>query len=409
MFSFIKKLDRNHRSTLFTCFFIYMCSGIYTLVMGSVMPDLKAAYHLTDTMSGVFLSAHSAGNMIAGFVSALIPLYLGERRSITLLASLLALGFVMILFWGNPAWMFLAFLLTGFGRGSVTNFNNRTVNIVSGGSPAAANLLHASFAVGAIVSPMLFLAVRSWIGWRAAVAAVVVIGAVGIWRLSRLKLDRDRPDRKNKANSTLVFLKNPSFLIFGMMMFFYLCAEYAVNGWLVTYIQSKESLLSGFAASGEALTDAVRAYSQSMAALLWLVMLAGRLFCAALSSKVSQKIMMLVASIGAAVFYGLMLLSSSIPVVTLCVAGLGFCMAGICPMIYSDAAIFTNTYPMATSTLLAIGSSGAILMPALVGALAERFGFGGGMSAIFVAVVLLVVSALLNVVVKTHMPEQVNL
>ena len=61
MFAFIKKLDRNSRSTLFTCFFIYMCSGIYTLIMGSVMPDLKAAYQLSDTFSGVLLSAHSAG------------------------------------------------------------------------------------------------------------------------------------------------------------------------------------------------------------------------------------------------------------------------------------------------------------------------------------------------------------
>lgn len=406
MFAFIKKLDRNSRSTLFTCFFIYMCSGIYTLVMGSVMPDLKAAYHLSDTLSGVLLSAHSAGNMIAGFVSALIPLYLGERRSITVLASMLAIGFVMLLVSGNPVWMFLAFVLTGFGRGSVTNFNNRTVNVVSGGSPAAANLLHGSFAVGAIGAPMLFLAVRTWLGWRAAVIVVVCIGAVGIWRLTRLQLENDRPDRKNKTNRTLCFMKNPSFLILAAMMFFYLCAEYAINGWLVTYIQSKQSLLSSFGATGEELTNAVRAYSQSMAALLWMVILVGRLFCAAMSAKVSQKLMMLVASIGVAVFYGLMLAGSSIEVVTVCVAGLGFCMAGICPMIYSDAAIFTNTYPMATSIILAIGSSGAILMPTIVGALAERFGFEGGMSAILVAMVLLVVFSFLNVAVKTRVPDE---
>jgi len=406
MFSFFKKLDRNSRSTLLTCFFIYTCSGIYTLIMGSVMPDLKAAYSLSDTFSGLILSAHSAGNMIAGFVSALIPLYLGERRSITVLASLLAIGFLMILISGNPVWLLLALVLTGFGRGSVTNFNNRTVNVVSGGSPAAANLLHASFAIGAIVAPMLFLGVRNWLGWRAAIICVVMIGAVGIWRLTRLKLPNDRPDRKDKTNSTLCFLKNPSFLILALMMFFYLCAEYAVNGWLVTYIQSKQSLLSSFSATGEELTAAVRAYSQSMATLLWLVILFGRLFCAALSAKVSQKVMMLVASIGVAAFYGVMLASGSIQVVTVCVAGLGFCMAGICPMIYSDAAIFTNTYPMATSIILAIGSSGAILMPTIVGALAERFGFEGGMSAILVAMVLLVVFSILNVVVKTRMPAE---
>lgn len=409
MFSLFKKLDRNSRSTLYTCFFIYLCSGIYALIMGSVMPDLKAAYHLSDTLSGLLLSAHSAGNMIAGFVSALIPLYLGEKRSITLLASLQAIGFIMVIIYGNPVWMLVAFLLTGFGRGSVTNFNNRTVNAVSGGSPTATNLLHASFALGSVAASMLFLAVSTWLGWRAALIVVVSIGAVGVWRLSRLKLVNDRPDRKDKKNRTLRFLKNPSFLIHGSMMFFYLCTEYAVNGWLVTYIQNKQSLLADFAAEGEALISAVEAYSQSMAGLMWIVILVGRLFCAALSARVSQKKIMLVAGVGAAGFYGLMLVSNTIPVVTLCVAGLGFCMAGFGPMIYSDAAIFTNTYPLATSSLLAIGSAGAILMPALVGALAERFGFGGGMSAIFVAAVLLVVSSLLNVVVKTRVPEEAQI
>ena len=59
---------------------------------------------------------------------------------------------------------------------------------------------------------------------------------------------------------------------------------------------------------------------------------------------------------------------------------------------------------MATSLLLGIGSAGAIVMPTIVGSMAEKFGFTGGMSAILVTVVLLVVFAVLNVVVKTRKP-----
>ena len=142
-----------------------------------------------------------------------------------------------------------------------------------------------------------------------------------------------------------------------------------------------------------------------MATLLWVVMLLGRLFCAWLSSRVSQKKIMMVASFGVAAFFTMMLLSGTVPMVSIAVAGLGFCMAGICPMIYSDAAIFTNTYPMATGALLAIGSAGAIAMPTVVGALAESFGFTGGMSAFLVTVCLLMVFATLNVAVKTRRPE----
>lgn len=404
MFSFLRKLDKQGKILLATCFFAFFSNGSLALMMGSVMPDLKSAYGLSDTVSGLFLSAHSAGNLIAGFISGLVPLWLGQRKSIMLLASLGAVGFLMMVLWGNPIWLFVAFLFTGMGRGSVTNFDNRMVNLLSGGSPAATNLLHSSFAIGAILTPIVFLGLRTGVSWQAGLSYVIVLCAVSVWNFSRMRLKNDMPDRRDKVNSTMSFMKNPSFMILAMMMFCYLCSEYAINGWLVTYIQNKENLLASLAASGQDVT----AYSQTMATLLWVVMLIGRLICAALSAKVGQKILMMASSFGVAIFFGLMLTSSTVAMVSVSVAGLGLCMAGICPMIYSDAAIFTNTYPMATSILLGVGSGGAILMPTLVGSLAERFGFNGGMSAIFVTVLLLVVFSVLNVTVKTRMPEELQ-
>lgn len=403
MITLFKQLAKDQRRTLLACFFAFFVSGIFTLMMGSVLPDMKAAYQLSDTQSGLMLSAHSIGNLIAGFVSGLVPLLLGRRRSIVALSAFAGLGFLMMLLWGNPIFLILCFIFTGIGRGSISNFNNGTVSIVSGGSPVASNLLHAVFAIGAFSAPMIFLLLGGQGNWRTALLCVVALCCLSVFCFSRLRLEDDRPDPKDKANSTMVFLKNPSFLILGMMMFFYLCAEFSINGWLVTYLQNKEALLTSFPENTEA---AIRAYSQSMATLLWVVILAGRLTCAVLATKVPQKTLMLVASIGVVGFFTLMLLGSSIAVVTISISGLGFCMAGICPMIYSDAGIFSNTYSMATSTLLAIGSSGAILMPAIVGATADAFGFAGGMATILVMVVLLLVCAILNVTVKTRIPPE---
>lgn len=400
MFRFLKDLKAEDRPVLLICFFAFFCNGAVALILGSVMPDLKATYHLSDTVSGIFLSAHSIGNMIAGFTSALVPLFLGERKSIMLLSSLAFLGLAVMLITGNPVLLFLAFVLTGFGRGSVTNFNSRTVNRITDGSPAASNLLHASFAIGAIVTPLVFLLLSSLISWRVGVLFVVVCGAVSLFNFSRMKLENDRPDRRDKVNRTFRFLKNPAFLFLAGMMFCYLCSEYAINGWLVTYIQNKPELVSAFAADGGEVTSAIRAYSQAMATLLWAIMLVGRLGCAVLSAKVHQKKLMFIASLGVAAFFLLMLNSASVTMVTVSVAGLGLCMAGICPMIYSDAAPFTNAYPMATSCLLGFGSVGAIMMPTVVGSLADHLGFGGGMSAILVTVILLCVFSLLNLKAK---------
>jgi hypothetical protein len=69
MFSFIRKLSPKQRPLLFTCFFAFFANGTLSLTLGSVMPDLKNAYALSDTVSGLFLSAHSAGNLIVYYQS----------------------------------------------------------------------------------------------------------------------------------------------------------------------------------------------------------------------------------------------------------------------------------------------------------------------------------------------------
>lgn len=394
-FGFLKDIDKSSRSILYTCFFAFFFNGLFTLMMGSFLPDLKMQYGLTETQSGIMLSGHSAGNLLAAFTSGLVPLLLGRRKSMVVLCSMATLGFGMILVSGNPFWLVLAFIFTGIGRGSVSNFNNGTVNQLTNGNPAASNILHAFFAVGALSAPIVFLIFSRFGGWQAVVAGIIVLGLLVAVAFSRMRFQEDKPSRKDGAHSSMVFVKNRSYLIFAGMMFFYLCAEYSINGWLVTYLQSKPSLLTGFAASQNA-QGALQAFSQSMASLLWIIILVGRLTCAALSAKIAQKKLLLVNSAGAVVFFALLLFGESIPMVVVSVAGLGFCLAGICPMIYSDASYITNVYPMGTSTLLALGSIGAIAMPSIVGVMADHFGFVGGMASILVSVILLLVLALLN-------------
>lgn len=403
---FLGKIDKSSKKILYACFFAFFFNGMFTLMMGSIMPDMKLAYNLSDTQSGLMMSGHSAGNLLAGLFSGLVALYLGKRKSIVMLSVLSAVGFGMMLISGNPVWLVAAFVCTGIGRGSVSNFNNATVNQVTGGSPAASNLLHCFFAVGAFSAPMIFLLANSLAGWRLAVGIIVVLGLLVVINFTRMRLPDDMPDRKDKTQSSMVFLKNYSYLIAAGMMFFYLCAEYSINGWLVTYLQNKPAMMAVFSASENA-TSALKTYSQTMATLLWVIILVGRLTCAVLSKRIPQKRLLVVTSAGAVAFFALLLAGESVVVVTLAVAGLGFSLAGICPMIYSDASHITNVYPMGTSILLALGSIGAIVMPSIVGMTADAYGFTGGMTCILVAVVLLLVLAVINALVKPKLVEKV--
>ena len=390
----MNQLTKPQRTLLYACFYAFFCNGLIALMQGSMMPDMKAAYSLSDTAGGLMLSAHSIGNLAAGFLSGLVGACLGRKRTAMTLSALGFIGMLLIALFGAPGLLFVAFVLTGVGRGSISNFNNGTVNAITGGSATASNLLHAVFAIGAIFTPMAFLVLKGTFGWRAGPIFVAICGAISVLNLSRVTVENDRPAKSNRTGG-FGFMKDPAFLVLSAMMLFYLCSEYAINGWLVTYIQSKEVLRSALPGDG-----AVRAYSQTMATLLWGVILAGRLFCAWLSQRVNPRRLMLIASVGEAAAFAGMLFSGSIPAVTVCVALTGFCMAGICPMIYADAAWITNRYPLAVGILLSFGSIGGIAMPTIVGALADRYGFAGGMAAILVAICLLVLCAGINVVLK---------
>ena len=55
---------------------------------------------------------------------------------------------------------------------------------------------------------------------------------------------------------------------------------------------------------------------------------------------------------------------------------------------------------------IVIGTGGSIVMNALVGVLADHFGFDTGMRAIFITVILLGVLAILNAVLKMRCPQK---
>ncbi|MBQ9564061.1 MAG: MFS transporter [Synergistaceae bacterium] len=387
-------LQRAYRPLFRACLFSFLDIGVLSLILGSMLPDLRAAYGLSPALAGFLLAVYSVGNLSAGIVGGAAALLVGQRPAIVLLSALSCLGMLALGVWGAPAFLLLGFFAVGLGRGAIVNFGTRAVNILTDGSPVASNLLHAFFALGAILAPVVFFLLRNALGWKAGLALTALLGAATALTFFRVPMPEGGADGKAPARGgSMIFLRDPAFLVLALMMFCYLSSEYAINGWLVTYIQHKESLAAS-------LSGPAGAYSQMMAAVLWGVVLVGRLVCAALSGRVSQKTLLLASSLGAAAFFGGMLAGDDIRTVTICVAGLGFCMAGISPLIFSSAAYFTNNFPMATGTLYLLGGTGGALMPFLIGFLAGRFGFSGGMAAILGSFSLLTLFSVVNLFIR---------
>ena len=308
--------EQNKRYILGSCFYAFFINGITGLILGSLLPYLTQTYQLDYQVSGLLLSSHSVGNLVAGFIAGALPLYLGRKRSILLLCSATALGFIGMVLTGNPVLLLLSFLFTGIGRGSVSNFNNVIVTETSDGNPKALNILHSFFAIGAFIAPFLVLCFTQkqpvywkWSSLSVAVLSCVMIGLFGFMKLSGPSSMATHP----KQQRSFSFLKDSGFWISSGILFFYLCAETAINGWLVTYFKDSGIMTDG--------------YAQTLASLLWLVILFGRLTCAYLSQFVSKQKLLVGTAAGTVVFFVLLLSTRDLTVITISIIGLGFVLA----------------------------------------------------------------------------------
>ncbi len=368
------KLTKTQGLALAGCGTTFLINGFLALSLGSLMPFLRESYGFSYILSGSMLSMHSIGNLLSSFIAGVLPFRYGRRKTTIALGSMGIVFYLLLLFCGgNTTLLLFAFFLSGIARGSCTNINNSVINLTLPGKAWAMNVLHASFAVGAFICPFMIVALSGVgaEGWRIAVIILTVGYFLQQVIFSRIHMPDNYPTR-NKGGSDWSFLKNPRFILVCCIMFFYMCVEQGVNGWLVTYFQD-----SGFLSAE---------YAQTMASILWLFILAGRLLCALFSSRIPKELMLCCTACGYAIFFFALLSARSFVPIVIFTMGVGFFMAGIYPTALSTIGDICKESPLAMSVVLTITGVGAIVMPSVIGFVADRYGIVLGMLTLLVAV-----------------------
>jgi len=170
------------------------------------------------------------------------------------------------------------------------------------------------------------------------------------------------------------FFGEPMFILCTATLFFYLCVEQGVIGWLVTYFKDT-GLLNPL-------------LSQIMASVQWIMILAGRLTTAYLSTRLEKTKLLRVMGIGLIVFFLVLITGRTTPQIVIGIMGFGYSMAGIYPTTVSFAGKLIQKYPLSWSFMLTIASLGSILMPSVIGRIAESAGIFYGMSSLVVVIVI---------------------
>lgn len=367
--------DKRKRQQFLFSYATFLLNGMMVLSVGSLLPFIREAKAIDYAFGGLIVSMHSVGNLISSFFAGTLAVAVGRKRSILFFNIFYALSYALIIFGNHNICFALAFLLTGLARGATSNFNNLVVNNLAPGKAWIINGLHAMFSVGAFTFPLLLTALTavSPDNWIYACFFMLAMGVLSWLMYLMIPVDEVKEEKKT-GDKSWGFFREPMFLLCTATLFFYLCAEQGVIGWMVTYFEDT-GLLSA-------------SLSQMMASIQWIMILAGRLTTAYLSTKIHKSKLLRVMGAGLVVFFVVLITARTTPQIVIGIIGFGYSMAGIYPTTVSFAGRIIQKYSLAWSFILTIAGLGSVIMPSVIGKIAEASGIFMGMCSIVAVVIV---------------------
>ena len=192
----MKDLIRANAGLLFAGVATFIVMGAGQSLYGPALPAFSRAYGVTAAAAGVLISAHWVGCFLGVGVMFLRGGTVTPRHALTLMAAGAA-GIAAM-----PGWGLTLAAATVFGVGygmSTAVFNPRVLRAFGARGPSMLSLLNATFGVGAIAAPLVFVALGSdprWsFGLTAGLCALIWIGAGAVGRGAATAAADARPFR----------------------------------------------------------------------------------------------------------------------------------------------------------------------------------------------------------------------
>ena len=383
------------RNSIFIrCCYGYAVSGMAVLVIGSILPSIIKEAGISFLAAGGLLSVMAIGNLSSSFIFPVMVPVMGKKRAITLVTLFVPSSLMVLSLLPPLPVMYAVMLLYGFTRGCITILNNAAVNDIYGDSATGKlNILHCTFAIGAFLAPLLTaMMMKLGLGWRVTLYMIVILTIISAISYGTMNYDlinqaqKEIEERKSRTKSTAAgnkgFLRSFAFYCIAFILFFYLGVENCINGWFVTYLQNTGVMSAEFATT--------------LVSLTWLVIMGGRLLCAAMSKKVHRSTILLINSIGSAVCFFILIKVNSLPLVTASLLGLGFFLSGIYPTCIANAGPLIQGSTLGMSLLTAISAMGGIITPQLVGGVADRVGIVAAISILVFNLIFVIVLSAVN-------------
>ena len=343
----------------------FSLSGVCAISAGIVVSLLQDTFGLSYAETGGLLSFMSVGNMLAAFLAGYLPGKIGTRAAVLTLALGYLLGYGAIAVSRATVLLMAAFFLVGLAKGTALNRCTVMAGMHSPDRGRSLQILHSCYACGALLCPFVISALAG-ADSRAPMAGLAVLG-LAMWFIflsarfpGKEKAAAESAGPKSRDRS---FLRSGTFWLLTAMVFCQNAAETGVTGWVVTYFRNRE-VLSGI-------------FSAYTMTVMWSATLIVRLLLAFVIPVKNKPLALSVMGIACTVLYAAMIpLADPVPAI-LALFLFSAAIAGVNPM--STAMTGSSMSPESMGILLPIAACGAVLMPAVIGFVANAVSLQAGM------------------------------
>jgi fucose permease len=361
----LRALGAANRRLLLLFVLVFIFVGATFTVIGAALPQIIRTFHWSYALTGLVLTASSAGYVLASFLSGFLVERFPPRRIMVIGLIAGCLGIALIARSASPWLNLLCCLAIGLCQGTLeTVMNFEIVQMETSGQSRLMNLLHSTFSLGAILGPLLIGSViagglepsiRAFAGVAALAALLAVL--VGLSTFPRAA-----PHEKPESGRVRL-LRNPLLLVLTLFLVLYVGAELGVSTWV------SEFFVTALGSSASA--------GAFMVSLFWLGLLVGRLLISFLYHGTRQeRIVLALALLSTASLAATLLVRSPAAVAAgIFVTGLG--LSGMYPLVMAMVGrIFRSG--VAVGTAATGGGLGSLIFPFLIALVAQEIGMRGG-------------------------------
>ena len=360
------------------CYTVMFLLGLWLSVYQSVISEITLSVGSGSTLTGILIALYFLGALTMPPVAGEVSDRFGKKTVLIAAVVVMIAGIVTVASTGRIVPAGLGVFLTGAGACTLEGlFSAKITDVHADNSEKIMNYSQGVFCAGAVLGPLMVLAVRVPGGvWQTNMYIIAVLLAVAGGAILCLPGDKKEPERvKGGAAYSFTLMRDIRFLLFFFSILLYVGAEAGVAFFITDYFEGSATVLGEISLS-----------------LFWGSMIIGRII-AGLLSRHSGKIMLI--CLFTALIFSLLLQINQPPVVSVFIyIMIGFGMSAVWPLIMAACTrAFRSTSGTAGGLMMLGGSLGGMLIPFVIGIISNA---GSVRSAILLVPAAILVTIILN-------------